>query len=127
MPRQSSADGPAAVDRVLDALDSGAEPERRDLAAACRYLARSLAARAPGRTVELRVPPHVAVQCVAGPRHTRGTPPNVVETTPVTWLLLATGRLAWSTAVRDGQVHASGDRADLADYLPVTGGAGQSS
>ena len=82
-------------------------------------LARILAGRAPGRSVELRVPPYVAVQCVAGPRHTRGTPANVVETDPVTWLELATGRLTWADALADGRVSASGERADLAGYLPV--------
>jgi hypothetical protein len=65
------------------------------------------------------VPPFVAVQAIAGPRHTRGTPPNVVETDPVTWLRLATGRLAFNTAVRDGLARASGTRADLTPYLPV--------
>jgi hypothetical protein len=69
--------------------------------------------------VELRVPPYVAVQAVAGPRHTRGTPPNVVETDPVTWLRLATGRLPWDEAVHTGRVAASGERADLSGYLPL--------
>jgi hypothetical protein len=84
-----------------------------------RTLARMLAGQAPGRSVEVRVPPYVAVQCVAGPRHTRGTPPNVVETDPVTWLELATGRLSWSEARRVGRISASGERADLSAYLPV--------
>jgi uncharacterized protein (TIGR03083 family) len=89
--------------------------ERPALAAATRLLAEILAARAPGHSVELRVPPFVAVQVVAGPRHTRGTPPNVVETDPLTWLRLATGRLGWT----DAPVSASGQRADLSGYLPV--------
>ena len=76
----------------------------------------------PGRAVEVRVPPVAAVQCVPGPRHTRGTPPNVVETDPVTWIRLATGRLAWAEAVASGAVQASGARADLAPYLPVDPG-----
>ena len=78
-----------------------------------------LAARAPGRSLELRVPRYAAVQCVAGPRHTRGTPPNVVETDPLTWIRLAAGRAGWSAAVGDGRVHASGERADLAGWLPL--------
>ena len=78
-----------------------------------------LAARAPGRSVELRVPPYAAVQCVAGPRHTRGTPPSVVETDPLTWVRLAAGRAGWSAAVGDGRVHASGERADLTAWLPL--------
>jgi hypothetical protein len=92
---------------------------RAALAAAVRWLAGQLVARAPGRSVEVRVPPFVAVQAVPGPRHTRGTPPNVVETDPLTWLRLATGRLAFADAVRDGTVRASGTRADLSAHLPV--------
>jgi len=89
--------------------------ERSALAVATRLLAEILAAQAPGRSVELRVPPFVAVQAIAGPRHTRGTPPNVVETDPLTWVRLATGRLAWA----DAAVQASGQRADLNAHLPL--------
>jgi hypothetical protein len=92
---------------------------RAALAAVTRELAERLSARAPGRSVELRVPPFVAVQAVAGPRHTRGTPPNIVETDPLTWLRLATGRLKFADAVAAGVVSASGTRADLAAYLPL--------
>ncbi|MDT4912355.1 MAG: hypothetical protein QOC66_1483 [Pseudonocardiales bacterium] len=92
---------------------------RAALASAVRTLAEILAAQAPGRSVELRVPPFIAVQAIPGPRHTRGTPPNVVETDPVTWLRLATGRADFTDAVATGTVRASGTRADLTDYLPV--------
>jgi uncharacterized protein (TIGR03083 family) len=95
--------------------------ERQALAAACRLLADALAAKAPGNSVEVRVPPFAAVQCVAGPRHTRGTPPNVVETDPLTWIRLAAGRVSWTAAVDSAGVSASGDRADLGPYLPVMG------
>ncbi|MFI0718372.1 sterol carrier family protein [Streptomyces sp. NPDC021224] len=100
---------------------TGAEPvlDRQALAATVRVLADGLAAKAPGNAVEVRVPPFVAVQCVEGPRHTRGTPPNVVETDPLTWVRLATGRTEWAAAVEDAAVSASGERADLAAYLPV--------
>lgn len=91
------------------------------LATTTRALAELLAAQAPGHSVEIRVPPFVAVQAIAGPRHTRGTPPNVVETDPLTWLRLATGRLPFSEALADGRIQASGTRADLTDYLPVLG------
>jgi hypothetical protein len=94
-------------------------PPRAVVGAAVRTTARWLAQQVPGRSVELRVPPYVAVQCVPGPRHTRGTPPNVVETDPATWLRLAGGRLDWSTAVADGLVSASGNRADLSAHLPL--------
>ena len=89
--------------------------ERNALATVTRLLAEILATRAPGHSVELRVPPFVAVQVISGPRHTRGTPPNVVETDPLTWVRLATGRIAWA----DAPVSASGQRADLSGYLPV--------
>jgi uncharacterized protein (TIGR03083 family) len=92
---------------------------RPALAAATRALAEMLAARAPGRSVEVRVPPFIAVQAIAGPRHTRGTPPNVVEADPLTWLRLATGRLSFTDAVAAGSVRASGTRADLTAHLPL--------
>jgi hypothetical protein len=97
----------------------GPEPSRPDLAKAVRLSLRTLASDVPGRSVEVRVPPFAAVQCVEGPRHTRGTPPNVVETDPRTWLELATGRLEWSDALDAGRVTASGTRADLSHWLPV--------
>jgi uncharacterized SCP-like protein len=94
-------------------------PARAVLGAAVRTSARWLAQQVPGRSVELRVPPFVAVQCVPGPRHTRGTPPNVVETDAATWLRLATGAVGWADAVEEGQVSASGNRADLSSFLPL--------
>lgn len=87
------------------------------VAIAVRTLLGVLAERAPGRSVEVRVPPHAAVQCIEGPRHSRGTPPNVVETDPLTWLRLAAGRVTWAEA-RD-RVSAGGERADLSPYLPL--------
>ncbi len=95
--------------------------DRQALASVVRLLADAFAERAPGNAVELRVPPFVAVQCVEGPRHTRGTPPNVVEMGPVTWLRLACGRVGWAAALEEAAVSASGDRADLSGYLPVLG------
>ena len=95
--------------------------DRDALGIAVRMLTAILAERVPGRSVEVRVPPYAAVQCIAGPKHTRGTPPNVVELEAVTWVELATGRLAWVDAVDDGRVRASGDRADLSAFLPVLG------
>ncbi|HEY0168489.1 MAG TPA: sterol carrier family protein [Jatrophihabitans sp.] len=98
------------------------EPIRLDrtaLGVGVRGLAGMLAAKYPGRSVEVRVPPFTAVQCIQGPRHTRGTPPNVVEADPVTFVLLATGRADWSQALAAGQVRASGARADLSEQLPL--------
>ncbi|MGH4019702.1 MAG: sterol carrier family protein [Pseudonocardiaceae bacterium] len=115
----------AAVAAVAGWLDGvGPEPERARLATAVRLSLRTLEQIAPGRTVEVRVPPFAAVQCVGGPRHTRGTPPNVVETDPRTWLELVTGRLAWPDALVQRRVTASGTRADVSSWLPlVRGGA----
>lgn len=107
--------GRAALARAL----AGGPPARADLRDATRFLLEELAARAPGRTVEVRVPPFGAVQCVDGPRHTRGTPPNVVETDAATWLAMATGALGWDEGVASGAVRASGERADLRDLLPL--------
>ncbi|MCW3813626.1 sterol carrier family protein [Micromonospora sp. DR5-3] len=109
----------AAVAAALTALDEGRTPERPVFREAVRTLLTALTERAPGRSVEVRVPPYGAVQCVAGPRHTRGTPPNVVEMEPETWLALATGRLAWAEAITEGRVRVSGIRADLSEYLPL--------
>jgi hypothetical protein len=95
------------------------QPPRAVLGAAVKTSARWLAQQVPGRSVELRVPPFVAVQCVPGPRHTRGTPPNVVETDAATWLRLATGAWTWAEAVAEGRVSASGNRADLSPHLPL--------
>lgn len=89
------------------------------MAAAVRLSLRTLAQVAPGRSVEVRVPPFAAVQCIEGPRHTRGTPPNVVEMDPRTWLELATGARTWSDAMAGGKITASGNRADLAHHLPL--------
>jgi uncharacterized protein (TIGR03083 family) len=93
--------------------------DRPALATCVRLLADTLAARAPGGSTEVRIPPYAVVQCVEGPRHTRGTPPNVVETDPLTWIRLATGRLGWATALGEAKVSASGERADLGALLPL--------
>ena len=102
---------------VIDAL--GGESPRDTMAMAVRYLLQVLAEHAEGNTVEVRVPPFGAVQAIQGPRHTRGTPPNVIEMDADTWLRLATGALTWSSAVDAGLVHASGQRADLTHELPL--------
>ena len=110
----------AALEPVGAWLDGeGERPPRSVVGAAVKTSARWLAQQVPGRSVELRVPPHVAVQCIEGPRHTRGTPPNVVETDALTWLRLASGRLSWADAVAGGTVSASGNRADLSGLLPL--------
>lgn len=113
----------AAVEAVapwLDDDEAAARPGRSALAAAVRGTVEILAAELPGRSVEVRVPPFAAAQCVEGPRHTRGSPPNVVETDPRTWLELATGRLDWDSAISEGRVRASGTRAAaVAAGLPV--------
>lgn len=114
-----TADGRAALAAVATARDAGEKPARTDLATAVRYLLQLLIEKAPGNAVEMRVPPFGAVQVVEGPRHTRGTPPNVVETDPLTWIDLATGVLAWTDAASAGRLTASGTRADLTALLPL--------
>ena len=110
----------AVLEPVRAWLDDAAEqPPRSVVGAAVKTSARWLAQQVPGRSVEVRVPPHVAVQCIEGPRHTRGTPPNVVETDAATWLRLVTGALSWTDAVDAGKVGASGSRADLSAHLPL--------
>ena len=123
-PVWAGSDDPEALGRacavaVSQALAAGQPPRPGALREAARYLARLLAAQAPGRAVEVRVPPYAAVQCIEGPRHTRGTPPNLVEMDPVTWVRLAAGLTSWADALAAGAVRASGVRADLGAYLPV--------
>jgi len=78
-----------------------------------------LTTKAPGRAIEVRVPPYAAVQCGDGPTHTRGTPPNTIEMNADTWLALASGKLSWSDAMKSGAIATSGVRADLTQYLPL--------
>jgi hypothetical protein len=96
--------------------------DRPTLATAVRYLLQVLAETSPGHTVEVRVPPFGAVQAVEGPRHTRGTPPNVVELDADTFLAIASGGLAWAAATAAGRVHASGPRSDLSGLFPLETG-----
>ena len=125
MPSRRAADPQAtlaAVRAVAGWLRDESEPipDRAAIAAAVRLTARTLAGLAPGASVEVRVPPFAAVQCISGPKHTRGTPPNVVETDPRTWLLLATGLLEFSDAVGSGALRLSGSRTgELAAHLPL--------
>lgn len=117
---------PNAVRRAVEAVaewlrdETAPEPDRSALGEAVRLTARALAASAPGSSVEVRVPPFVAVQCISGPRHTRGTPPNVVETDARTWLLLATGLSTFDGAAGSGRMAASGARAgDISAWFPL--------
>lgn len=109
----------AAGRAALDAVAAAGSPGRADLATAVRYLLQLLDEKAPGNSVEVRVPPFGAVQVVQGPRHTRGTPPNVIEMDAATWIALATGAETWADAAAAGRVQASGIRADLGDLLPL--------
>ncbi len=116
------------ADRGLAAVrawaEAGGQVERATLATAVVHTLEELAARHPGRTCEIRVPPFGVVQAISGPRHTRGTPPNVVETDAATWLALATGTLTWPDAAASGLVRASGSRSDLSACLPLIDRAG---
>jgi len=114
---------PADPTDVADALTrvAAGSADRVDLRLLTKHYLALLEQRAPGRSVEVRVPPYAAVQCVEGVRHTRGTPPAVVETDAETWIALATGRLTWTEAVAEHRVTASGERTDLTPYLPFEG------
>ena len=90
-----------------------------ELALAVRYALQLIRQKAPGNSVELRVPPFGAVQIIEGPRHTRGTPPAVIEVSAEVWLDLVVGRTGFDEAQGDGSVSASGVRADLQGFLPL--------
>jgi hypothetical protein len=119
--RIDPAEGAAALKSWHEAAGSPSDAPlpRSVLATAVRYSLEEVTARAPGNSVEVRVPPFGVTQCVEGPRHTRGTPPNVIECDAATWLAMVTGRLAWADAVAAGKVAASGLRADLSALLPL--------
>ena len=110
--------------RAWAASEDRSSVDRRTMATAVRHSVEELGERAPGRSVEVRVPPFAAVQCVEGPVHTRGTPPAVVETDPQTWLRVATGATSWSDEVDAGRIRVSGQRADLSAHLPLSEGSG---
>ncbi|MET9106030.1 maleylpyruvate isomerase family mycothiol-dependent enzyme [Streptomyces zhihengii] len=109
------------TDDLADATGLEIPYDRQALAACTRLLADAIAVKAPGGSTEVRIPPYAVVQCVEGPRHTRGTPPNVVETDPLTWIRLATGRTTWADELAAASVRASGERADLGPLLPILG------
>jgi hypothetical protein len=121
MPVRLTPADPALVGSALTRFRSGtAEPA--DLRLLTKHLLALLVARAPGGAVEVRVPPYAVAQCVEGTRHTRGTPPAVVEMDPATWIGLASGDLDWADAERDGRLSASGERSDLSGLLPLVHG-----
>ncbi|WP_344114484.1 sterol carrier family protein [Kribbella alba] len=107
-----------ALDQALRRYDAG-EAERADLKILTKHLLNLLVAKAPGHAVEVRVPPYGAVQCIEGPRHTRGTPGAVVELPAESWIDLALGRTSWAEARATGKVRASGERTDLSPLLPL--------
>lgn len=118
MPARLKPADPAALAEALGRVAADAA-ERADLKLLVKHFLAVLEERAPGRSVEVRVPPFAAVQVIEGVRHTRGTPPAVIETDAATWIALATGALGWPEAVESGGVRASGERTDLSSYLPL--------
>jgi hypothetical protein len=109
---------PEVAAAALERFRAGAR-DAADLRLLTKHLLALLVARAPGGAVEVRVPPYAVAQCVEGTRHTRGTPPAVVETDPATWVELAVGDLSWAEAEDAGRVRASGERSDLGPLLPL--------
>lgn len=119
MPARLRVADPAEVSAALARVREADAPAREDLRLLVKHYLAVLETRAPGHSVEVRVPPYAAVQCIPGVRHTRGTPPAVVETDAATWIALATGQLGFAEADAAGRLVASGQRADLAPYLPL--------
>lgn len=119
MPARLRLADPAEVAAALERVGDAGEPDRADLRLLTKHFLALLETRAPGRSVEVRVPPYAAVQVIPGVRHTRGTPPAVVEMDAATWIALATGSLSWGDAESTGRVRASGERADLGPHLPL--------
>ena len=118
MPSRLRRADPAHVAGALSRVAAGAAGET-DLRLLTRHFLAVLEQSHPGRSVEVRVPPYAAIQCIAGARHTRGTPPAVVETDPITWVRLAAGLTTWAEATGAGRVFASGERSDLTALLPL--------
>jgi hypothetical protein len=118
VPARLKPSDPSTVAEALGRVRAG-EAGKDELRLLTKHYLALLEAKAPGRSVEVRVPPYAAVQCIAGVRHTRGTPPAVVETDAATWIAVATGELAWTDAVDAARVRASGERTDLTPYLPL--------
>lgn len=118
MPARLRIADPQLVAEALARVRAG-EPERSDLRLLTKHFLAVLEQRAPGRSVEVRVPPYAAVQVIEGVRHTRGTPPAVIELDADTWVALAAGDRAWADAMTAGAVRASGERADLSAWLPL--------
>lgn len=118
MPSRLRPADPADVARALAGV-AGGTADRAELRLLTKHFLALLEERAPGRSVEVRVPPFAAVQVIEGVRHTRGTPPAVIETDAETWVALATGELAWADALASGRAQASGERTDLSPYLPL--------
>ncbi len=118
MPVRLRPQDPAAVSDALRRFRRGGA-DGEDLRLLTKHLLALLVDRAPGGAVEVRVPPYAVAQCVAGTRHSRGTPPAVVETDPTTWVALATGQLDWAAAEQSARLVASGERSDLSPYLPL--------
>ncbi len=112
---------PAGIAAVVSQIETGGVPAREDMKSAVKVSLARLVEIAPGRAVEVRVPPFGAVQVIVGRTHRRGTPSAVVETDPATWVRLATGSLTWAQAMASGLLHASGERSDLSGLLPLYG------
>jgi hypothetical protein len=120
-PRKIAADVGLDAIRAFRASPESALADPVVAGLACRYALQVLASVAPGRAVEVRVPPYGAVQVIEGPSHTRGTPPAVIEMTPRVWLEVVTGVTSWTEAVSRGVVDSSGHRANLQQWLPLAG------
>ena len=88
-----------------------------DIKAQVKQILKIVQELAPGRSVELRIPPYAAIQCVEGGNHRRGTPPNVVEMAPETLMALSQNPLKWDELLGKGLILASGTNTNLGDLF----------
>ena len=107
-------EGQEAIQAYLEGLATDEQ-----LATAVRFLLEELGSNHPGNSVEVRIPPLGAVQCIEGPSHSRGTPANVVEMDPASWIELALGRISFEELILAGKLSASGNRSDLTGLFPI--------
>ena len=112
-------DGMQALKDLLISYEKNEEINKLIEQTAVKYCLQLLHEKAPGNSVEVRIPPYAAVQVLPGISHKRGTPPAVIEMSARIWIDLAVGKIDWITTKTSGAISASGERADLSTLLPL--------
>jgi hypothetical protein len=115
----SNQDGLHALKDLLNSYENDQEVNKLIEQTAVKYCLQVLHEKAPGNSVEVRIPPYAAVQVISGISHKRGTPPAVIEMGARIWIDLAIGKIDWITTKTSGAISASGERADLSAFLPL--------